>query len=525
MAQQGQPDTSGAGTDPAYVPDRDVFDAYTHQQIWDLARVALAPAELRRIADTWGDTAKAVESAFDEFARDIARFSGSWSGLSATTAVRAATAFIHDGDDAVSVCRVVEQLLSADSTAAESVRAAIPPPPGPYRPDPDPAVEAAGGAQRRTAYNTAAAALTADAQDAMTFGYNPTIPASGDNVPRFPAPLDRAPLGDRPIAGAPVATDPSATPPPTGSDRIRTPAGRESDPAPSADPQTGPRPGTNESASGPSAAGPENTEPPADTPRPDTGAPGSDYPSEPADRSDADGPAPGRDVTAPAASDEPVVKRSAVESAAVTDQPRSQSTTSAGTTAVTDRPDPVTTRTAMPHRSPTPSGWGPAGTSGGSDTTGAPPAPAAAGGGNRPGPINSPAPAASQLPSSATGSDTGTGQRAGHSEQIARSAQPRAATEAARESLGTANTGPDTAANDKSEQPPGGRAARPTGLPLPIAARPLPSREPERERTGPDYLRAPNEQLTDTPPTAPPVFGEYSDEEKPDRTASGGGSR
>ena len=55
--------------------------------------------------------------------------------------------------------------------------------------------------------------------------------------------------------------------------------------------------------------------------------------------------------------------------------------------------------------------------------------------------------------------------------------------------------------------------------------RPLSPREPDRERTGPDYLRAPNEQLTATAPAAPPVFGEYTEEAQPDRTEPGGGSR
>src|SRR5690606_38311935 len=50
VTYQGQTGTTDTGTDPAYVPDREVFDAYTHRQIWDLARERLAPAELRRVA-------------------------------------------------------------------------------------------------------------------------------------------------------------------------------------------------------------------------------------------------------------------------------------------------------------------------------------------------------------------------------------------------------------------------------------------------------------------------------------------
>lgn len=210
MTYQGQTGTTDTGTDPAYVPDREVFDAYTHRQIWDLARERLAPAELRRVADAWGRTADALESAFDEHARELTRLSGEWSGIAAAAAMQAATALVRAGDDTVEVCRTIGHLMTANSDAAESVRAAIPPPPEPYRPDPDSAVEAASGGQRRTTYNLAAAAATATAQDAMTFGYNPTIPASGDNVPRFPAAVATAPEG--PGIPAVPGRDPDTTP-------------------------------------------------------------------------------------------------------------------------------------------------------------------------------------------------------------------------------------------------------------------------------------------------------------------------
>ncbi|MBF6349921.1 hypothetical protein IU448_12940 [Nocardia flavorosea] len=193
MTYQGQAGTTDTGTDPAYVPDREVFDAYTHQQIWDLAHERLAPAELLRAADAWGHAADTLESAFDDHARAIGRLSGEWSGSAAAAAAHAATALVLAGSDTAGVCRVLRRLMTANSDAAESVRAAIPPPPQPYRPDPDPAVEAATGAPRRTAYNAAAATATAAAQDAMTFGYNPTIAASGDSVPRFPVVVAAAP--------------------------------------------------------------------------------------------------------------------------------------------------------------------------------------------------------------------------------------------------------------------------------------------------------------------------------------------
>ncbi len=214
MTYQGQTGTTSTGTEPAYVPDREVFDAYTHQQIWDLARERLAPAELRRVADAWGRTADALESAFDEHARELNRLSGEWSGIAAGAATQAAAALVQAADGTVEVCRALRHLMTANSDAAESLRAAIPPPPEPYRPDPDAAVEAATGAQRRTAHNLATAAATAAAQDAMTFGYNPAIPASGDSVPRFPAVVATAPesTGTAPVPERGSAPAPSSGP-------------------------------------------------------------------------------------------------------------------------------------------------------------------------------------------------------------------------------------------------------------------------------------------------------------------------
>lgn len=591
MAQQGQPGTAGAGTDPAYVPDREVFGAYTHQQIWDLVHEELAPAELSRLADTWGHTATAVETAFDEFARDLTRLSGDWSGLAAVAAARAAAAFVRAGDDAVAVCRVVEQKLAADSTAAESVRAAIPPPPGPYLPDPDPAVEAAAGVQRRTAYNTAAATLTAEAQDAMTFGYNPTIPASGDAVPRFTAPVAGAPQGEPPVAGAPARPDTPAAPPFAESRPSRTPSEEAVAPPQSASPASAPDGNPKEPGGDPDPgrAEPdpeapvavrdgESDDSPAATPRPDTetAAPGSSpaapAPSPEASESSPDVPAPFSgtpalppDTSAPLPpTATPPSETATLPSGAVVNPsvspPGSSTAGSAGTaTAATapaalstapitdrgtagsagspgplrtpgpipqaagfpDRGDPNPTPAAVPPRSPAAAGWSPAETTGRADTT-----PAAPHGGHRPAPVGSATPAAPQPALTATDSDAGAAaaQRSGQSEQIARSVPSRPTTEAARESLAPTGAGTDAATNQKSE-PPWTRTVRPSGFPLPAAPGPVPSRAPDGERSSPDYLHRPNEQLTAAPPAVPPVFGEYTGTEDPDRTPPGDGNR
>lgn len=578
MAQQGQPGTAGAGTDPAYVPDREVFGAYTHQQIWDLVHEELAPAELSRLADTWGHTATTVETAFDEFARDLTRFSGDWSGLAAVAAARAAAAFVLAGDDAVAVCRVVEQKLSADSTAAESVRAAIPPPPGPYLPDPDPAVEAAAGAQRRTAYNTAAATLTAEAQDAMTFGYNPTIPASGDAVPRFTAPVAGAP-DDEPPPGARAQPNTPAAPPSPESQRSRTPSEEAVAPPQSASPASAPdgNPKAPVDDADPGRTEPDPDDPiavrggesdgsPAATPRPDpeTAAPefSPDAPAPlsgtPAPASDTAGlppdtPAPLLDTAIPPS--DTAVRPTGAAGNPSDFPPESNTAGSAGTATAAlpaaptadrgaadsagspgplrapgpvsqaagfpDRGDTSLAPAALPPRSPAAAGWGPEETAGRPDT-----APAAPHGGHRPGPIGSTTPAAPQPGPAATDSDAGAAaaQRPGQSEQIARSVPARPTTEAARESLAPPGAGTDPAMNQRSEQP-WTRTVRPSGFPLPPAPGPVPSRAPDGERSSPDYLHRPNEQLTATPPAVPPVFGEYTGTEDPDRTRPGDGNR
>ncbi|WP_174552082.1 hypothetical protein [Nocardia sienata] len=560
MAQQGQPGTAGAGTDPAYVPDREVFGAYTHQQIWDLVQEVLAPAELSRLADTWGHTATAVETAFDEFARDLARFSGDWSGLAAVAAARAAATFVQAGDDAVAVCHVVENLLSADSAAAESVRAAIPPPPSPYLPDPDPAVEAATGARRRTTYNTAAATLTAEAQDAMTFGYNPTIPASGDAVPRFTPPGAGAAEDEPPTAGPPALPDSSAAAPPSQEtvappwSASPAPDGAQEEPAhdPAPDPgapvavRGGESDGSPAAAPRPAAqiAAPESapTAPPAGTsePSPDASAPLSSTPASPRDPAalppDTAAPPPrttalssgavvdpsdstpesnaaGSADTSPAAlstSTAPTVDRAAADGAGAAGPTRAQGPVpqAAG---FLDRGDTSPVPAAVPPRPPASAGWSPAEPAGRADT-----APGSPFGGHRPGSVNSSTPATPQA------TDPDAGAAAVQSEQIARSAPSRPTTEAPRDPFAPTGAGVDPAVTERSEHP-WARTVRPSGFPLPAAPGPVPSRTPDRERSSPEYLHAPNEQLTATPPAVPPVFGEYTEAEEPDRTRPGDG--
>lgn len=561
MTDQGQPGTASAGTDPAYVPDREVFDAYTHQQIWDLARERLAPAELRRVADTWGYAADALESAFDEHARDITRLSGEWSGVAAAAAARSATALVRAGADTAGVCRVLQQLMAANSDAAEAVRVAVPPPPPPYRPDPDSAVEAATGAQRRTAYNLAVAAAAATAQDAMTFGYNPTIPASGDSVPVFPAVKTPAPE----TPGAPELTVPRGTTTPNtepatavgpeSGSPVTTPAGPpapDSAPAPDSgaapgrageDPQpllgheaTPPTAGSEDEPQSPgepsavppqtsaTAGPPTESAPPADAAAPDA--------SPPTEASAAD--------TTPAAGSAPATRPAGSE----TEIPPVPSPIDRGTgpAGSADPARPPGSSPATGAVAPIPVGASPSGPStfsppgsgvavppGPSSPTGGTSAPQPASGANPPPtrtvpgvpPTSAGAPGGAAASGAPPAPDSSARLPAGRTDPIDRAPLP-----GDREVLGPAGTGPHGAPADGNDHP-GHRPVRlvPTGVPLTSPAGTSAPRTVDAERACPDYLHAPNEELTATDPKVPPVLGEYTEAERAERGDPGGGSR
>ncbi|MFI6997181.1 hypothetical protein [Nocardia sp. NPDC050175] len=190
-----------AGVDPAYVPDRESFDSYIHQQIWDLVHEKLDPGAMGQIASEWSYRADKLHELFDTFSREVKSEFASWSGAFASTAQQSTATFVSAGAEQHDTARTVQRLIALNSSAAQTVKSAIPPPPPPYQEDPDPVKEAADGAARRTAHNVAAAEAQASAQDTMNFVYNPTMPASGDSVPRF------VPLPPGPAPGAPSPGD------------------------------------------------------------------------------------------------------------------------------------------------------------------------------------------------------------------------------------------------------------------------------------------------------------------------------
>ncbi|ONM47560.1 hypothetical protein [Nocardia donostiensis] len=184
-------------TDPPYAPEREHFGGYTHQEIWDLVHEELDPAALGRVAAAWQTGADIVAEAFQTFADTTNRALSRCSGHTATAAWQATSDFVRAGNDTHEVCRAVGRLMERNSEAAQTIRAAIPPPAA-YRPLDDPAAEAVHGGKRRMEHDIAAAAATADVQDTMSFIYTPTMPASGDRVPRFAAPRIDPSDGGRP---------------------------------------------------------------------------------------------------------------------------------------------------------------------------------------------------------------------------------------------------------------------------------------------------------------------------------------
>ncbi|WP_245366680.1 hypothetical protein [Nocardia goodfellowii] len=176
-------ETADGTTDPAYAPERERFGGYTHQEIWDHVHEALDPAALGRTAAAWQSNATALGTAFENFAAATSREFADWTGRSADQALRATREFIAQGLAAQEVCATVQRLMELNADAAQSIRGALPPPPE-YLPLADPVAEAVHGGRRRMEHDLSAAAAQAEARDVMTYLYNPTMPATGDSVPR-----------------------------------------------------------------------------------------------------------------------------------------------------------------------------------------------------------------------------------------------------------------------------------------------------------------------------------------------------
>ncbi|WP_280391234.1 hypothetical protein, partial [Nocardia wallacei] len=139
--------------DPPYVPDRELFGAHTHQELWDHVHEALDPGALGQAADAWHRNAELVGEAFRAFSDSTDAEFARWSGQARDAALRATRALVARGTAMSEVCAAVHRLLESDAEAAQAIRDAIPPPPPPYQPLEDPVAEAVHGGRRRMEYD------------------------------------------------------------------------------------------------------------------------------------------------------------------------------------------------------------------------------------------------------------------------------------------------------------------------------------------------------------------------------------
>ncbi|MQY30147.1 hypothetical protein [Nocardia aurantia] len=189
-----RPDGPAENTDAPYVPDREIFGGYSHREIWELVHERLDPGAIGQVAETWQRRGELIDEAFHAFAAATDAGLARWSGRTRQAALEATRQLLSHGLAAADACAALHRLLAADSEAAQTIRDAIAAPPPPYLPLADPAAEAVHGARRRAEYDLRAATTLADVRDVMTYRYNPTLPASGDSVPRFaPLPPDSGP--------------------------------------------------------------------------------------------------------------------------------------------------------------------------------------------------------------------------------------------------------------------------------------------------------------------------------------------
>ncbi|MEV5651894.1 hypothetical protein AB0L57_26925 [Nocardia sp. NPDC052254] len=174
--------------DPPYVPDREMYGAHSHDQLWNLVHEALDPTALGEVASAWQYQAEAVGAAFRTFADTCRGEFAHWSGRARAAAEPMTETFIATGATTAETCALLRRVLEADAEAAQAIRDALPEPRD-YLPLSDSVAEAVHGGVRRMAHDIAAAAALADTRDIMTFRYNSTLAASGDRIPRFaPAP-------------------------------------------------------------------------------------------------------------------------------------------------------------------------------------------------------------------------------------------------------------------------------------------------------------------------------------------------
>ncbi|MEU7768556.1 hypothetical protein AB0B25_26095 [Nocardia sp. NPDC049190] len=112
-------------TDPAYVPNVEIFDGLTHEEIHAKVQ-SLEPAVLAMGRQGWADSAAELADAVSQAHIEIrAAIADGWRGSAAESAAAVVGVFEQSGQDLADVLAVVAQRLGQASDAAEAVRAAV----------------------------------------------------------------------------------------------------------------------------------------------------------------------------------------------------------------------------------------------------------------------------------------------------------------------------------------------------------------------------------------------------------------
>ena len=198
----GRSDNPQGGVDPDYAPDPEFFESMSHDAIYAGAQ-SMRPGALSTHADKWHSVQAALDGMLLGYRLKIGGIIGSgWEGEGADAGRAAVDAFVGSGQRASEVMGSVKSRLQQAASAAEAVRAAVPPPEHvdtaamlPLALLNPPSAAAMAAAQQR------AEEARQEAIRAMNAIYKPAMIPVGNGVPTFAAPVDPTAGGGG--AGAP----------------------------------------------------------------------------------------------------------------------------------------------------------------------------------------------------------------------------------------------------------------------------------------------------------------------------------
>ncbi|MEU7628399.1 hypothetical protein AB0C34_00245 [Nocardia sp. NPDC049220] len=192
-------------TDPAYVPNVEIFDSLTHEEIHAKVQL-LEPAVLATGRQGWADSAAELADAVSQAHIAIrAALTDGWRGGAAASAAAVVGVFEQSGQDLADVLAVVAQRLGQASDAAEAVRAAVAEPSA-VAPDLAAALLDPNQATSNVDGQKASEHARQDAVRAMNDIYAGVFIQTGDNVPAFPDTVE----GIQPESPSSTPTGPGA---------------------------------------------------------------------------------------------------------------------------------------------------------------------------------------------------------------------------------------------------------------------------------------------------------------------------